>query len=364
MSGNNDGWSYNRFDKYEAALRGEEIEETTEEEETLEEGKSERPLGVMHHFARGVKQERGAKKDEGGKYLRQQHTKKQNEKEAVLDAHREKQRNELGLGEGYNKMQKGGEVKGMHREADTGKVVDKAEVGKTYYPNMPKKKTSVALRKEKEAGKLKEQLEATGLFTAEEIEALVESNCGDRAYPKGMQKGGRVGYQKGGEVKCDKCEGKGCDHCDNKGTHKKEEVKEAAKPDFLDMDGDGDKKEPMKKAIKEKGSKKCDDCGSEDCDCDDKKKESKKDDKKPAFLQKEGNCYQEGGKVKGASPMPGNMTTSTLSNKYKAKSKEVKEALINSIMGDGLANNPVSAEIIVEHMSDEWVEAILDDLAD
>ena len=38
---------------------------------------------------------------------------------------------------------------GMHREADTGKVVSKAEVGKTYYPNMPKKKTSVAIRKEK-----------------------------------------------------------------------------------------------------------------------------------------------------------------------------------------------------------------------
>lgn len=38
---------------------------------------------------------------------------------------------------------------GMHREADTGKVVSKAEVGKTYYPNMPKKKTSVAIRKGK-----------------------------------------------------------------------------------------------------------------------------------------------------------------------------------------------------------------------
>jgi hypothetical protein len=40
---------------------------------------------------------------------------------------------------------------GMHREVDTGKVVDKAEVGKSYYPNMPKRKSSVALRKEKEA---------------------------------------------------------------------------------------------------------------------------------------------------------------------------------------------------------------------
>ena len=74
--------------------------------------------------------------------------------------------------------------------------------------------------------------------------------------PKGMQKGGHVGYQKGGKVKCEKREGKGYEHCDEKGSHKKEEVKEAAKPDFLDMDGDGNKKEPMKKAIKEKGGKK------------------------------------------------------------------------------------------------------------
>lgn len=33
---------------------------------------------------------------------------------------------------------------------------------------------------------------------------------------------------------------------------KKFKVKEAAKPDFLDMDKDGDKKEPMKKAVKDK----------------------------------------------------------------------------------------------------------------
>jgi len=38
---------------------------------------------------------------------------------------------------------------GIHREADTGKVVKKAEIGKTYYPNMPKQKTSVAIRKGK-----------------------------------------------------------------------------------------------------------------------------------------------------------------------------------------------------------------------
>jgi len=35
----------------------------------------------------------------------------------------------------------------------------------------------------------------------------------------------------------------------------KQAYQEAAKPDFLDMDKDGDKKEPMKKAVKDKESK-------------------------------------------------------------------------------------------------------------
>ena len=46
---------------------------------------------------------------------------------------------------------------GMHRDAETGEVVDKAVIGRTYYPNMPKKKTSVALRKEKEKEKVDEK---------------------------------------------------------------------------------------------------------------------------------------------------------------------------------------------------------------
>ena len=71
-----------------------------EEVENVEEGKSDRPLGVMHSLARGMKQKRGAKRNEGdGKYLKMQHTKKQNKKEADLDAHRERQRNERGLPE-------------------------------------------------------------------------------------------------------------------------------------------------------------------------------------------------------------------------------------------------------------------------
>ena len=140
---------------------------------------------------------------------------------------------------------------------------------------------------------------------------------------------------------------------------------EGAKPDFLDMDKDGDKKEPMKKAIKEKGSKKeCDDCGNEDCDCD--KKKSIKEGKGPApmpmttttFTNKTPAIKTAPKSEKSPAPMPRTQSTTSSSTKL-----NVKEALINSIMDDGLANNPVSAEIIVEHMSDEWAQAILDELA-
>ena len=51
---------------------------------------------------------------------------------------------------------------GMHRDAKTGEVVDKAEVGKTYYPNMPKKKTSVTKKPDAFGGR----------FSKEEIDRI------------------------------------------------------------------------------------------------------------------------------------------------------------------------------------------------
>ena len=126
---------------------------------------------------------------------------------------------------------------------------------------------------------------------------------------------------------------------------------EGSKPDFLDVDKDGDEKESFKKALKDKKGKKevkegncyqeggkvekkkspCEKCkeeGKKDCNCDDDKKESKGDKKMPPWL----------------------------------KGKDVKESIMNQLMADGLANNPVSAEIITEHMSEAWAEAILSDL--
>ena len=92
----------------------------------------------------------------------------------------------------------------------------------------------------------------------EEKEEVQEGNCSSK------------GYQEGGEVKCDQetckhCGGKGCEKCKKeeekeeevkegyaKGYQKGGEVKKAAKPDFLDMDKDGNKEEPMKKALADK----------------------------------------------------------------------------------------------------------------
>ena len=116
---------------------------------------------------------------------------------------------------------------------------------------------------------------------------------------------------------------------------------EGAKPDFLDMDKDGDTKEPMKKAIKEKGEKKDVKEGSMPPWLKGKD-EDKKDDKKSPCEK----CKSEGKKDCKCDD-----------------DKSVKEHVIQSLIDDGLANNVVSAEIIAEHMSTEWTQAILDELA-
>ena len=204
MSGS-ESWSYNRFDDYEAKLKAQKeaeaaAEETTEEQ--IQERLDDMPKGDVGH---------------------ERHKKAMADNQSAIDA--------------------------------ANKRIAKMGI---QYPTGKKQKTSVAKRKEAEAAKLKkEDLEATGLFSAEEIEALLEASCGTK------------GYQKGGEVKCEKCNGKGCEHCDKKGTHKKGEKSEkkvssgGSKPDYLDFDKDGNKDEPMKDALKGKKSKKEDEEGEE-----------------------------------------------------------------------------------------------------
>ena len=63
-------------------------------------------------------------------------------------------------------------------------------------------------------------------------------------------------------------------HCDSKGNREDEEkVEEAAKPDFIDLDGDGDKEESMKKAAADKKADK----GEEKEDKKEKQEESFRD---------------------------------------------------------------------------------------
>ena len=57
------------------------------------------------------------------------------------------------------RAQKAAELEEMrHRDAETGEVTDKPEVGRTYYTDGPRQKSSVALRKEKEAAAKKKEL--------------------------------------------------------------------------------------------------------------------------------------------------------------------------------------------------------------
>ena len=74
-----------------------------------------------------------------------------------------------------------------------------------------------------------------------------------------------------------------------------------AKPDFLDVDGDGDEKESFKKGLKDKEK-------------GDKKKEGKKD-----------KC-------------------------------ECKEDVLDYLVQEGFASNEVSAEVLYNHMSEGWRE--------
>ena len=72
-------------------------------------------------------------------------------------------------------------------------------------------------------------------------------------------------------------------------------LSEKAKPDYIDADGDGNEKESMKKAFKDKAKGKKDDCGcdKEPCGCDDKK------DKKEEFVDSVKKMIEEGQDLSG-----------------------------------------------------------------
>ena len=131
-------------------------------------------------------------------------------------------------------------------------------------------------------------------------------------------------------------------------TYNRFNLNEGAKPDFLDMDKDGNKKESFKKAVKDKK-----DCGCKketDCDCSDKKKEVKEEKKElPPFLQKVMGKDKDDKKDK----------------KKKSCDESVsitKEDVLNHLIENNYVNNVVSAEAMFNHITDEFLEVIEDSI--
>ena len=194
-------------------------------------------------------------------------------------------------------------------------------------------------------------------------------------------------------------------------------LEKKAKPDFLDMDKDGDKKESMKKAIKEKSGN----CPDGKCGKCDKYKEKKEEftasvkaliDEGTDFSGYTWDELYEGYISEGLPPA----LLKAIMKKKAGKGKEVKEgfkplptakmgrqadkaygkeqqavragdeagankqmqrriamkdpkgrkAVLSKeevgqyLMDKGYANNPVSAEVIIEHMSQEWLDQIIE----
>ena len=176
------------------------------------------------------------------------------------------------------------------------------------------------------------------------------------------------------------------------------DLAEASKPDYLDFDKDGDKKEPMKKALKEKGKKPVSEKKElpdfikkkveekkgkkkDDCECD--KKEVKEwvselideghdlseytwDDMIEMFNEGLRHRDAKTGEVTDKPEIGKIYYTDGPRQKSSVKKQKVdpfggrfkKEEVCEYLMTEGFVNNPVSAEIMFNHMSEEWLDAI------
>ena len=118
-----------------------------------------------------------------------------------------------------------------------------------------------------------------------------------------------------------------------------------SKPDFLDLDKDGNEKESMKKASKDK---------KDDCEC---KEEVETLDEKSSCGSK---GYQEGGEVKKDKKKSGKKEypkPNPVTGVYEG-GQITKDNVLAYMMENDMANNVVSAEVLFEHISDEFLEAI------
>ena len=152
--------------------------------------------------------------------------------------------------------------------------------------------------------------------------------------------------------------------------------KKKAKPDFLDVDGDGDKEESFKKGVKDKekgGDDKKDGkkdlpaflkkkkdmkeakCGS-GCDCDDCKK-----DKKKAMTEWIENLVKDGYDLSEYNmEQMEDMYDQAISEE--AQEVTIEEAVMQYLMDNGFANNAVSAEVVYNNMSEGWRDDVVNEL--
>ena len=146
-----------------------------------------------------------------------------------------------------------------------------------------------------------------------------------------------------------------------------------AKPDFLDMDKDGNKKESFKKAVKDKET------GKEQKDCTCKEwVESLVDegyDLSEYTWDDMERMFYEGiptGAARIRSSKPRNkVDVFAYERKLKSQGKydkelppppkddDVKEHVCQYLMDEGYTNNEVSAEVLFNHMSDEWLNSVV-----
>ena len=119
-----------------------------------------------------------------------------------------------------------------------------------------------------------------------------------------------------------------------KSKKKKSTAKEAAKPDYIDADGDGDKKEPMKKALKDKKKK-----------VNEKATDQRPKDEVKADDIEEGGCEQVHDELQ--EPIDG-------SEKEDKKSKKTaKESINNSNKGNIMSENKSTFDELYESVMSE-----------
>ena len=125
---------------------------------------------------------------------------------------------------------------------DYGSKLDNSDV---YSESVRKAFEQKLMETKKQAAKIKAQADKMDEGWDDMLKAVKDKAGPQPSGGSGVKKGSRYG---GSKQKADDAEKDDEDEKPKKNT----KVKEAAKPDYLDFDKDGNKKEPMKKALKDK----------------------------------------------------------------------------------------------------------------